>query len=93
MYISSYQCIYVGGFYYKNTYMYISSSSSCPVVSTDFPDSLSFSLSLNICLYHPSLLAGPLDYIPYPNRAVVERFLLVIQHLHVRVEGSIGECR
>ena len=51
----------------------------------------SLSLSLSILLYHPSLPTGLLDYILCPNRAVVDRFQLVVKLLHVRVKGSIGE--
>ena len=35
---------------------------------------LTFSLSLSIHLYYPSLPAGPLDYILCPYRAVVDKF-------------------
>ena len=42
------------------------SSSSC-AASTDFPTLMPF-------VYHPSLLAGPLDYIMCLYRAVVDRF-------------------
>ena len=41
----------------------------------DFPDTLS------PFVYYPSLPAGLLDYILCPHR--VDKFLLVIQHLHV----------
>ena len=60
----------------------------------DFSDSvssLSVSVSLAICLYHPSLPVGLLDYIQFPYRAIVHKFLLVVQQLHVRVKGGIGE--
>ena len=53
-----------------------SSLSSCCVASTDFPDSLS-----------PLLLADLVDYILFPYRILVDKFKLVIQHLHVRVKG------
>ena len=49
-------------------------------------------LSLTICLYHPLLPEGFLAYIPCPYRAVVDKFLLVGQHLDIRVKGSIEEC-
>ena len=39
--------------------------------------------------YPPSLPAGLGDYTPCPYRAVVDKFLLVGQHLHVHVKGSI----
>ena len=55
-----------------------------------FSLSLPLSLSLSIRLYRPSLPAGLLDYILCSYRAVV-KFLLVVQYLHVRVKGSIGE--
>ena len=43
--------------------------------------------------YHPLLQAGLLDYILCPYRAVVDKFQLVIQHLHVRAQGYVGERR
>ena len=49
------------------------------------------SLILTIRFYHPSFPAGPLDYIPSPYRAVVDKFLLVSQDLHVSVKESIRE--
>ena len=39
------------------------------------------------------LLAGHLDYILYPYKAVVDKFLLISQHLHICVKVSIGEYR
>ena len=48
-------------------------------------------LSCAIHLNYPSFPKGLLDYIWCPYR-VVDKFLLVHQHLHVRVKGSIGEC-
>ena len=39
----------------------------------------------------PSLPAGLLDYLLCPYQAVVDKFLLVSQHLHIHVKGSIGE--
>ena len=66
-------------------------SSLFHVASTDFPDSFSLSLSLVIRLYHPSLLVGLLEYILYSYRAVVDKFLMVVQHPHVHVKGSFGE--
>ena len=68
---------------------FIESSSTCRTACTDFLDSLS--LSLAIRPYHPSLPAGLLDYITCPNRAVVDKFWLLVQHLPVLVKGSIGE--
>ena len=44
-------------------------------------------LSLTIRPYHPSLLVGFLDYIFCLYRAVVGKFLLVGQHLHICVKG------
>ena len=52
---------------------------------------ISLTLSLAIHLYHPSFLTDPLDYILCPYRAVIDRFQLVIQHLHIRVKGPIEE--
>ena len=60
-----------------------SSSWSC-AASMDFPD------SHTIHPYHPSVLAGLLDYILCLYRAVVDMFL-VDQHMHVHVKGSIKE--
>ena len=54
-------------------------------------DSLSLSLSLSIPLYHPLLLVAHPDCIPCLHKAVVGKFLLVGQHWHVHVMGSIGE--
>ena len=42
---------------------------------------------------NPSLPAGLFDYIQFLYRAVVDKFLFVGQQLHVRVKGSIEECR
>ena len=47
--------------------------------------------SLLISLYHPLLPAGPPDYILYPYRVVVGKFLMIGQRWHVHVKGSIGE--
>ena len=69
------------------THIYILSSSLCHTASMDFPDSLS------PFVYLPLLPIGLQDYIRYPYRAVVDKFLLVGQHLHVCVKGSIGEYR
>ena len=57
----------------------------------DFPDSLSLSLSLS--LSRPPLPAGLFDYILCLYRTVVDKFLQVVQHLLVRVKGSIGDRR
>ena len=81
--------------------LYISSSISRHTASTDFPDSLSLSLSLYIyiyiyiaiLLYLPSLPAGFQDYVPCPYEAVVDKFWLVVQLLHICVKGSIEEHR
>ena len=43
--------------------------------------------------YHLLLPVGPLDYIQCPYKAVVDRFLSVVQHLNDRVKRSIGEYR
>ena len=48
-------------------------------------------LSLAIRLYHPSLPVRLPDDIMRLYRAVVDKFLLVGQHLHARVKRSIGE--
>ena len=39
--------------------------------------------------HHQSLLTGLLDNILFPYRAVVDKFLLVVQHLHVLEKRSI----
>ena len=49
--------------------------------------------SLAIRLSHPLLPASPLENILCPYRTVVDKFLLVVKHLHVCVKGSIGERR
>ena len=54
---------------------------------------LSPSLSLAILLFHPSPPAGLLDNIQCPYRAIVDKFLLVVKHMHILVKGSIGERR
>ena len=59
----------------------------CRAASTGFPDSFA------IRLYHPSLPPGLVNYILFPHWAVVNKFLLVVQDLHVRVMESIGESR
>ena len=57
------------------------------------PKSLSFPwLSLAIHLYLPTFPADLQDYTQCSYRAVVDKFLLVSQHLHVSVKGSIREC-
>ena len=48
---------------------------------------ISLSLCLAICPYHLSLPVGLLDYILCPYKAVVGKFLLVVQHCHVYVQG------
>ena len=63
-----------------------SSSSACRTICTDFPNPL----SLAICLYHPSLPVGLLDYILCPYIAIVDGFL-VGQHMHVRLKASLWE--
>ena len=55
--------------------------------------SLTLSLSLSLCLYHPSLPVSLLDNIMCPYWVVIGKILLVNQHLHVRVKGFIGELR
>ena len=52
---------------------------------------ISQTISLTIRFYLPSFFAGPLDYTLYPYRTDVDRFLLVVQHLHVRVKRSLRE--
>ena len=61
-------------------------SSLWRAASTDFPDPLSSFVSI----VHPAAL---LDYILCSHRAVVDKFLLVVQYLLVHVKGSIGERR
>ena len=53
--------------------------------------SLFLSLSLAIRLYRPSLPSGLLDNILCLYRAVVDKFFLIVQHLHVLGKGSTGE--
>ena len=48
--------------------------------------------SLAIPLYHPLLLAGLQEYIPYRHRAAVCRFELVVLPLLDHVKGSTGVC-
>ena len=50
-------------------------------------------LSLTMRLYHPSLPIGLLDNILCPYWAILDKVLLVNQHLQVRVMRSIGERR
>ena len=64
-------------------------SSSYRATCTDFLDSLSLSHSLAIRLYFPSFPVGLRDYILSPHGAVVDKLLLVGQHLHVRVKGPL----
>ena len=45
--------------------------------------------SLYIRPYHPSLSTGLLNYILCPHRAIVRKFLLVVQPWHVHVKGSL----
>ena len=47
-------------------------------------------LSLIIRLYHPLRLVG---LILCPYSAVIDKFKLIVQHLHVRVKESRGERR
>ena len=49
-------------------------------------------LSLTIHLSHSSLPTGFLDYIQCLYRAVVDKFQLVVQHLHVSMKRLLGEC-
>ena len=76
------QILYIYIYTYIYIYIYIS---SCYTVSMDFSDSLA------IHLYHPLLLTGLLDFILCPYRVVGDKVLLVDQHLHVHMKGSIGE--
>ena len=46
-------------------------------------------LSLTISLWRPLLPTGPLDYILCPYRAILDKFFLIVQHLHVRMKGYI----
>ena len=52
---------------------------------------LSLSLSLAIRPYHPSPPIGFQDYILSSHGAVVGKLLLVGQHWHISVKGSIEE--
>ena len=61
------------------------SYTSSRAVSSDFPDSLSLSLSS----YRPSLLAGFPIYILGPQSAGVDKFLLVGQHRHDHGKRSL----
>ena len=47
--------------------------------------------SLTTSPYRSSLLAGPQGYIPYPHRAAVCRFELVVLLLLGHMRGSIGD--
>ena len=49
-------------------------------------------ISLNLSRHSSSLPVGFLDYIHCPYR-IVFKYLLVVQHLHVRVKGSMGKRR
>ena len=53
---------------------------------------ISLALSLSLCPYHPSLLVGLPNNILSPQRANVIKSLLIGQHWHVHVLGSIEEC-
>ena len=48
-------------------------------------------LFLIICFYHPLPLGGLQDYILCLYRAIIDKFLLVSQHIHIHEKGSIGE--
>ena len=61
------------------------------VLTSWFSLTLSLSLSLFLRPYHPSSPAVLLNYILCPQRADVDKFLLVGQHWHVHVKGSIEE--
>ena len=52
--------------------------------------SLTLSLSSFVSIIH---LTDFPDYILCLYTDVVDKFLLVVQHLHVHVNGSIGKCR
>ena len=69
----------------KKKKVLLQQSSSSRTACKDFQNSL----SLFIGCYHQSLPAGLPDYILYPHRPDVDKFLLVCQHLHVHVKGSI----
>ena len=71
--------LYIYIYIYINIYIYIMSFHGFPW------------FSLTILLYHSLLPAGFLDYIPWP--VVVDKFLLVVQHLHICVNRSIVERR
>ena len=82
---------------HTHTHIYIYISSTFRAAYTDFtPPPLSLSLSLSL-FCHPSynllLLTGLPSYILCRYRAIVDKFLLVVLHLRVRVKGSIGLVR
>ena len=52
---------------------------------------LSLSIYIYIYPYHPLLTPDLLNYILCPHRTVVGKFLMVDQHWHVHVKGSMGE--
>ena len=68
--------------------MISSSSASSSAASTDF----SYSLSLSIRFYLPSLPTGSLICILCLCRAVLGMLLLVKQHCHIHEKEFIGEC-
>ena len=76
-------------------YIYISLAAVYLVARTDFPLSLSLSLTHTHThtnrRYHPS--PPPPSHIPCLYWAIVDKFLLVVQHFHVLEKGSVGEPR
>ena len=70
---------------HTHTHTHTQPSSSSFAASRDFSNSL----SLAIHPYHLSFPAGLLDYILCLYRAVVGKFLLVGQHWHIHVKGTI----
>ena len=68
-------------FFFSNSKRNITSSSS-HTVSTDFPDTLSTRPQ------HPSLPAGPPNYILCPHKALINQFLLLSQRWCVHVLGG-----
>ena len=74
---------------YIYIYIYIYNIALLAWISLTLSLSIYIYIYLTIFLYHPSLLAGLLDYIMCPYRAIVNKFLFVSQPLHVRVKSSI----
>ena len=82
-YIHIYMCIYIPLHIYTHTRIYHHHHRVVPLARI----SLS---SVATRLSRPLLSAGPLDYILFPNRVAVDKFLLVVQPVLVRVKESRG---